>query len=53
MAKIKSTGTVDVELTFAELELIRRALGLVQNFGSVDDEWPARELLGDLSKVGG
>ncbi|MFB7919383.1 hypothetical protein [Streptomyces sp. NPDC056061] len=48
MAKIKSTGTVDVELTIAELELIRRALGLVNNFGMVDDERPARALLADL-----
>lgn len=48
MAQIKSTGTVDVELTFAELELIRRALQLVNNYGSVDDDRPARTLLADL-----
>lgn len=45
MAKIKSTGTVDVELTLAELEL-------VNNFGMVDDERPARSLLADLSDLG-
>ncbi|MFF6928337.1 hypothetical protein [Streptomyces californicus] len=52
MAKIKSTGTVDVELTLAELELIRRALGLVNSFGMVDDERPALALLADLSDLG-
>ncbi|GAA3018557.1 hypothetical protein [Streptomyces fulvorobeus] len=48
MAQIKSTGTVDIELTFAELELVRRALGLVNNYGPVDDMDPARALLADL-----
>ncbi|MGW1547496.1 hypothetical protein [Streptomyces sp. NPDC002346] len=48
MAQIKSTGTVVVELTLAELELIRRALALVNNYGSTDDERPARALLADL-----
>jgi hypothetical protein len=48
MAQIKSTGTVDVELTLAELELIRRALRLVNNFGEIDDMGPANELLADL-----
>lgn len=48
MAQIKSTGTVDVELTLAELELIRRALKLVDHFGTTDDERPARALLADL-----
>lgn len=52
MAKIKTTGTVDVELTLAELELIRRALELVNNFGMFDDERPARALLADLSDLG-
>ncbi|WP_018555305.1 MULTISPECIES: hypothetical protein [unclassified Streptomyces] len=48
MAQIKSTGIVDVELTFAELELVRRALGLVHNYGNTDDMDPARALLADL-----
>ncbi|MEV7425180.1 hypothetical protein [Streptomyces sp. NPDC091212] len=50
MAKIKSTGTVDVELTVAELELIRRALWSHINYGSQDDESPARTLLADLEE---
>ena len=49
MAKILTTSQVDVTLTVAELELIRRALGLVRNFGDVDDEEAARDLLADLS----
>ncbi|WP_198540777.1 hypothetical protein [Streptomyces sp. NTK 937] len=48
MAKIKSTGTVDVELTLAELELIRRALGLVRDFGDMADWDPATALRADL-----
>ncbi|WP_327712403.1 hypothetical protein OG912_32285 [Streptomyces sp. NBC_00464] len=48
MAVIKSTGTVDVELTLAELELIRRALGLVYNFGATNDMDDALALLADL-----
>ncbi|WNI28635.1 hypothetical protein [Streptomyces sp. ITFR-6] len=48
MAVIKSTGTVDVELTLAELELIRRSLRLIDNYGLTDDERPARALLADL-----
>ncbi|WP_327379420.1 hypothetical protein [Streptomyces sp. NBC_01212] len=48
MAQIKSTGTVDVELTFAELELIRRALRLVDCYGTPEDEGPACTLLDDL-----
>lgn len=49
MAQIKSAGTVEVVLTIAELELVRRALGLVRNFGDGDDEYPARALLADLA----
>ena len=49
MAHIKTAGTVDVALTIGELELIRRALGLVRNFGDMDDESPAHQLLADLS----
>jgi hypothetical protein len=49
VAEIKSAGVVDVTLTVAELELIRRALGLVRSFGDCDDERPAVELLADLS----
>ncbi|MER5501350.1 hypothetical protein ABT096_29675 [Streptomyces sp. NPDC002561] len=52
MAKIKSTGTVDVELTIAELELIRRALRLVRNLGEPDDDRPALSLLADLEVTG-
>ncbi|BDM70580.1 hypothetical protein HEK616_40670 [Streptomyces nigrescens] len=48
MAKIKSTGTVDVEATYEELELLRRALRLVKTFGEVDDWDLAQELLTDL-----
>ncbi|MGW6638488.1 hypothetical protein [Streptomyces cyaneofuscatus] len=48
MAKIKRTGTVDVELTFAELELIRRALGLVRDFGDMADWGAASALRADL-----
>lgn len=48
MATIKSTGTVDVEVTYAELELLRRALRLVKDFGDVDDWDAARDLLADL-----
>jgi hypothetical protein len=51
MAQIKSAGTVVVELSISELELVRRSLKLVDNFGLVDDEQPARELLADLSEV--
>lgn len=51
MAKVKSVGTVDVELTVAELELVRRALGLVNHFGRPDDEHPARDLLTDLETM--
>jgi hypothetical protein len=49
MAHIKTAGHVDLALTFAELELIRRALHLVRNFGDGDDDSPARDLLADLS----
>lgn len=49
MAEIKNVGTVDVTLTIAELELIRRALRLVIPHGPVEDEDPARDLLADLS----
>lgn len=48
MARIKTVGSVDVTLTIAELELIRRALHLVCNFGDADDS-PSRDLLADLS----
>ncbi|EHM24242.1 hypothetical protein SPW_7336 [Streptomyces sp. W007] len=52
MAGIKSADIVDVPLTVAELELIERALRLVENFGLVDDEGPARDLLRDLEAIG-
>ncbi|WP_199806510.1 hypothetical protein [Streptomyces sp. NRRL F-5630] len=48
MAVIKSVGKVDVELALSELELIRRALRLVKEFGEVEDWEPARDLLADL-----
>jgi hypothetical protein len=51
VAKVKSIGTVDVELTVTELSLIRRALKLVHNFGGNDDMDPARDLLADLASV--
>lgn len=47
MAKVTG-GAVTVELSRAELELICRALGLVKNFGEVDDWDSALELLADL-----
>ena len=53
MAQIKSAGTVVVELSLPELELVRRALKRVDNFGLVDDERPALNLLADLSEVRG
>jgi hypothetical protein len=49
MAEIKSVGTVDVTLTVAELELIRRGLRLVKTFGDSEDFDPAADLLADLS----
>ncbi|MFE7624269.1 hypothetical protein [Streptomyces sp. NPDC057509] len=52
MAQIKSTGTVDVELTLAELELIRRALRLVNDFGDMSDWDAAPALLADLEVTG-
>lgn len=48
MAQIKPAGTVDVELTLAELELIRRGLQSLIDYGMQDDDRPARELLADL-----
>ncbi|WP_008412921.1 hypothetical protein [Streptomyces sp. SM8] len=48
MADIKSTATYTVEITAAELALIRRALRLVNTFGDTDDWTPAAALLGDL-----
>ncbi|MFE5159127.1 hypothetical protein ACFY1A_17050 [Streptomyces sp. NPDC001520] len=51
MAKLKTIGTVDVELSFPELELVRRALRLVENFGNVNDWDEARDLLADLEEV--
>lgn len=53
MAQIKSAGSVVVELSMAELEVVRRALVLVDNFGPVADMDPARELLGDLANLEG
>lgn len=49
MAHIKTAGHVDVALTIGELELIRRALKLVNHFGDPYDTDPARVLLADLS----
>ncbi|MFI6444694.1 hypothetical protein [Kitasatospora sp. NPDC050543] len=49
MAKIKEIGTVTVELTVAELDIVRRALHLVE----MDDDRPARDLLADLSQMPG
>lgn len=51
MAQIKSTGTVEVELTAAELALVRRSLRLVRNFGEVEDWDEAENLLADLDVV--
>ncbi|MFI0211984.1 hypothetical protein ACH4OV_25350 [Streptomyces diastaticus] len=48
MADIKSTATYTVEITAAELALIRRALKLVHHYGDADDWTPAVALLGDL-----
>lgn len=52
MAHVKSAGSVVVELSLRELELVRRALELVNNYGTVSDERPARALLADLADVG-
>lgn len=50
MAEIKNVGTVDVTLTIAELELIRRVLRMAKDgYGTADDMDPARDLLADLS----
>lgn len=49
MAEIKNVGTVDVTLTIAELELIRRALRVVPNSDAYADSDDARALLADLS----
>lgn len=46
-----NVGAVVVELSYPELELIRRALRLVRDFGEVDDWDPARDLLTDLEEV--
>ncbi|MCY0926246.1 hypothetical protein OTB20_08505 [Streptomyces sp. H27-H1] len=51
MAKIKSAGTVDVELTIAELEIIRRVLRVVPNSDAYEDSDAARNLLADLSEL--
>ncbi|MFI7096405.1 hypothetical protein [Streptomyces lydicus] len=51
MATITGTGTVDVELTVREVDLIRRALRLVEPYGDVDDWERARDLLADLEGV--
>ncbi|MFJ9694920.1 hypothetical protein [Kitasatospora sp. NPDC101183] len=48
MAKLMPPATVNVELTPAELALVRRALGLVHNFGDPDDWEPAERLREDL-----
>lgn len=45
MAKVKS---MSVELTVLELALVVRALRLVENYGLVGDEEPARRLVVDL-----
>ena len=49
MAKLKAPETVTVELTTAELSLIRVALKLVKDFGDVDDWDAAGDLLADLA----
>ncbi|MGW0468311.1 hypothetical protein ACWDX6_24050 [Streptomyces sp. NPDC003027] len=51
MAKIKTPSTVTVEFTRAELELVRRALGLVRDFGELNDWDAADELRVDLTEV--
>ena len=48
MATIKAPESVTVELTRAELALVRRALRLVKDFGTVDDWDGALNLLADL-----
>ncbi|MFG2292032.1 hypothetical protein [Streptomyces sp. NPDC048603] len=50
MAKVVSTGNVGIELSLAELELVRRALQLVKNFGEPDDWEPALDLWADLGE---
>lgn len=50
MAKI-TAGTINLEVTYSELEVIRRALLLVDAFGKHDDEQPARELLADIGNT--
>ncbi|MFF4952258.1 hypothetical protein [Streptomyces chattanoogensis] len=47
MAKLE-IGTVQVELTHDELELLRRALRLAANYGEVRHEDATRRLLADL-----
>lgn len=44
MAKIE-VGSVKVELSQAELEVVKRALSLVQNYGEFEDDAPSRSLL--------
>ncbi|MGI5404151.1 hypothetical protein ACQEVG_32815 [Streptomyces sp. CA-135486] len=51
MAKVKSVGVVEVELTVAELELIRRALAVVPNSDEYMYSDAARQLLADLGEV--
>ncbi|MFI8084340.1 hypothetical protein ACIF6L_26500 [Kitasatospora sp. NPDC086009] len=48
MATIKPPDHVTVEVTTAELALVRRALRLVRDFGDVDDWDGASALLTDL-----
>ncbi|MEU8840259.1 hypothetical protein AB0D97_14160 [Streptomyces roseus] len=52
MAKITATATYTVELTGPELELIRRALKLVRDFGDTDDWDPADDLRTELGERG-
>lgn len=51
MAEFISYGTVEVQLSVAEVALIRRALRLVNPYGNVSDYESALELLADLSAV--
>ncbi|MGW6949007.1 hypothetical protein ACWGHD_19035 [Streptomyces xanthophaeus] len=52
MAKITATATYSVELTGPELELIRKALELVRDFGDTDDWDAAGDLRSDLEARG-
>ncbi|MGW5636950.1 hypothetical protein, partial [Streptomyces sp. NPDC003832] len=50
MARIE-TSAVKLEVSFEELNVIKRALDLVKNYGLHSDEDTARSLLADLQRA--